>query len=673
MHQLEEPNPFAPIRAADYTDAQINELWVELGAPKIEAILQPGSKVSKYILGSKGSGKTHLLRYYSYPVARLRAPRASGLSIVRDNRCLAVFLRTTNMDAGRFELPSQASSAWQHLFSVHLELRLVDLVVEALRDIAASTPEETFDDAALISHIGRRVLDPAFHAVTALPQLQAWITSAVRRIDTAVNAAAFTRKVDIQLPFSPGDFALAIGGALKEWHPSFEQLNLLYILDEIENLSEKQQEVVNTLIRYAEARAAFRVSGRLYARKTLATIAEGEENREGSEFNVTRLDEVLRAFGNYSQFARRFVAKRLHPYIINPRNAAARLAGTDLRALFDEVNIDAAAERFDTPPAEARFAKMFKQALMRARGGRAFTAADTEMILSILVQHAPPLLQRLNVLLFCKKFRPRTEAHLLAKKIALDCERFLNDGPRPSTYYSNALGHWKGDLFAQLCRESRRRDAVLPYAGFDTFVSMSSHNPRNLLVLLGKVYEVASFRGVDFAGGAKLPVDVQTEAALDAARFAFEADSNYGLRSDQARDAVNRLAEVLRTARYALNIPEVSPIVVSFNNDELSECARRTLESALNFSLVFEISEGRPDRNTQRIRRKIQLNPMLSPRWGLPTGRRGDVGLTGEIATAIFDGVAAAESFELLLRQLDTRWNGPFDRNSTAVPQATLL
>lgn len=83
------------------------------------------------------------------------------------------------------------------------------------------------------------------------------------------------------------------------------------------------------------------------------------------------------------------------------------------------------------------------------------------------------------------------------------------------------------------------------------------------------------------------------------------------------------------------------------------------LESAINYSLVHEIHEGRVDRNNQLIRRKIQLSPMLSARWGLPIARRGDISLSGEVMNAIFD-PRSRESFEPLLRLLHSRWNFPF-------------
>lgn len=667
MHPLEDSNPFAPIRAADYTNEQINGLWVELGAGWMSAVLEPRSIVSKYILGSKGSGKTHLLRYHSYQVSRLRTPSRSGLSLIQDSGCLAIFLRTTNMDAGRFEFKTGSESALQHLFSVHLELKLVDLTLDALQDVQRSSSKDAFDDGALIEHLSDGIVDGSFSEISDLGGLRSWINKWLKAIDDATNAAAFTGRFDLRLPFALGNLALPLGGALRRWHPSLTAINLIYILDEIENLSVKQQEVVNTLVRYAEGRAAFRLTGRLYARKTFATIANGEENREGSEFTVARLDETLRRMKNYSDFATRFIAKRMGGFVVK---GAIRdsFIGFDPKSVFEDVVIEDYVRRYALPPGESRFTRALKDALAKSEN----LVENEDAVVSLLVNGVPELHQRLNVLLFCKKFRSRIRASLLAAKIREECDKYLQSGGALKGAYANAVGHWKWDLFAQLCRESRRRDASVPYAGFSTFVAMSSHNPRNLLVLLGKVYEVASFKEVDFARGARLSPDIQTAAAVEAARFCFEGDSNYGIRSDQAREAVNRLAELLRKARYALNVPEVAPLAVSFDSEDLSVEGRQTLESAFNYSLLFEIIDGRRDRNNQRQKRKVQLSPMLSPRWGLPTGRRGDLSVNAPMLNAIFD-PTARQTFDVLLKQQELKWNYPFSSPAKDFVQSKLF
>lgn len=652
-------NPFALARASDYTDDQINSLWVEMGAKVVDAIIEPRSRGSKYILGGKGTGKTHLLRYYSYPATRMRFEGVAGLDVVLQHGFLAVFLRATGLDAARFEIKSIREDAWQQLFGVYLELRLAEMALDAVCDIKTSSPNGEFNDDAFLAVFKNSINSETLAKCRSVEEFREWVTLTRRALDDATNNAAFTGKIDLKIPFALGDLSLAIGPALGKWNSALQDIPLLYLIDEIENFNDSQQQVVNSLIRYGEGRATFRVTGRLYAIKTPSTLRGGEANREGSEFKKTVLDQLILEFKSYPDFARRFVIKRLEAS--RPLSTRGERLGAkfDPASLFASVN---SARYYDDYLSEenidpgATYVKRFVAALKQGVLKPSLSDTDIATIVALLTGSFPLIVGKLNILQYAKKLKKQNPI-AFAAKIKFDAEAFLGSA-RPRGYYATAYGHYSGDLFAQLCRDAKSTSGV-PYAGFDSFVKMSSGNPRNLLIILGRVYENAIFKGLTFAEGDPLPVSLQTEGVDEAARFMYESDSNYGNLSDQARIAVSRLASVLRTARFALNIPEVAPLTVSFAGDELTEDAGTTLNSALNFSLVFEIPEGRPDRNSQKMLRKIYLNPMLSPRWDLPIGRRGDLSLNGEMINAIFD-VNRKDEFDYLLRASDNKWNMPF-------------
>ena len=65
-------NPFNITKAVDFSDNDIRDYWVDFFPEALSAILKPLSPIPMYILGGKGSGKTHLMRYYSYKLQKLR-------------------------------------------------------------------------------------------------------------------------------------------------------------------------------------------------------------------------------------------------------------------------------------------------------------------------------------------------------------------------------------------------------------------------------------------------------------------------------------------------------------------------------------------------------------------------------------------------------------------------
>jgi hypothetical protein len=415
----ENLNPFALIRAADYTDAQINSLWVELGAKVINAIIEPRSRDSKYILGGKGTGKTHLLRYHSYSVVRLRTPKKAGVDVISATKVLAVFVRAAGFDASRFDPPREAEAKWQQLFGVYLELRLVEGVLDALNDIKRSSPDSQFNDAALLRMISRSVHDPEILRCQTLDEFANWVDKERRSIDDAVNNSAFNGELNVRVAFAIGGLSIPLGRALSVWNDCFLDVPLIYLVDEIENFSLLQQEVVNTLIRYGEGQTTFRMTGRLYSRKTQTTIANGEENREGSEFRTIVLDEVLRGYEKYPQFAKQFVAKRLGAITAVDTDFVG--SGFDPKLCFEEID---SAEFYGKPIAAlgisesaSQFARNFNEALTKIKGFTALKDGDIDFVVSELTDGYPLLLQKLNILIFCKRFTKKSSARKVADEI----------------------------------------------------------------------------------------------------------------------------------------------------------------------------------------------------------------------------------------------------------------
>ena len=664
MDDIERQNPFDLVKASDFSDAQIHELWVELGAPMINKIIEPHLRTSKYILGGKGTGKTHLLRYHSYQVARLRYPHESGLDTIARQKYLGIFVRAANVDPGRFEPDPGDIQKWQRLFGVYLELWLAERLLDALIDIR-STSASQFHDHHVLEILARSLHGLEDETFESLTEFLVWLQRERRNIDHAVDNAAFSGSLDVRVSFSIGGLCVPLARELQKWHPAFADVSLIFMIDEIENFSEFQQEVLNSLIRYAEGVITFRVTGRLYSVKTAATMAKGEENREGAEFKTTTLDDLLRGYRGYNAFAKAFVKRRL--------SVKTARGGTDRSGRFDPTehlaDIDPsffyenAIQDLCIEPTPQDLTRRLTVALTGADRKLRLDAQNAREVSALLIAELPVLLQRLNVLLFCKKYRKAGTALETAQELREAALEFVaSQGKGPRGPYATAYQHYSKDLFAQICRESRLGGPI--YAGFETFIKMSSGNPRNLLIILGRMHEIAIFREMRFDKDQKLSVRLQTDGAIEAARFLLESDTNYGGMVEQAREAVTRLASTLRTARFALSIPEVSPLAVSFAVEELSDEAKLTLHSALNYSLLFDVPAGRSDRNSQKVLKKVQINPLLSPRWGLSIGRRGDLSLSKELSDTIF-GFELASEFNELLKALDSRWNNPFKRTES--------
>ncbi|HFS7497181.1 hypothetical protein KPE82_08140 [Acinetobacter baumannii] len=670
---MEKSNPFSFSKASDYTDEEINTFWVDLSNKEfIDSLIEPHLRKSKFILGGKGTGKTHLLRHYSYSTVKLREKNFQGLDLLKEKKYLGVFLRANSLDANRFQTKNQnEKTKWQTLFGIFLDLKLVDNLLEILIEIQEKSPHYYFNDHDFIESLSDEISDPNFDRISNLIELKEWVKTETKKINKAVNNYAFTERLDITPSFSLGTLSIKIKDSLNKWNSEFKDISLIYLIDEIENFSNiEQQEVIQTLIRYSEGMSTFRISGRLYAIKTYSTIGNGEENREESEFKKINLDECLKNLGaDYKYFAQNFITKRLihKKLILNESSFNIYNCFTNVNSNYyynDFINY----LEIDQKSNDFQFLKKFKRTLQEVP--TIIKKQDIDSICDLLVSDFPLILQKHNILRFCKDFSIEKKPLEIAENIKLTCTQYMHNEKNEFTKsYEESYSHWNQNLLVQLCREWNKS---CNYTGFETFIKMSSNNPRNLLSILSATYDLAIFNDNDFINNLPLSIEDQNKAVFNNAKFIFEQDSNYGSPSEIAKKAVIRLATVLRTARFSLNIPEVSPLLVSFNEDDLTENSKTSIQSVLNYSFCFEVKSGRPDRNTARINRKIYLNPILSPIWDLPVGRRGDLSLSTELVNAIFD-QDKNEEFKVLLNRLYRRWNQPFTKSEFLQKQQDLF
>lgn len=660
-------NPFSLVRAADFSDEQIIELWVEVGHAQVEQIIEPKEPLSKFILGGKGAGKTHLLRYHSYEVSRIRGAAKDAIRCVLDDGYLAVFLRATGVDAARFEATAEIEPKWQQLFGIYLELRLAELVLDALLDMQGSSSQKYFlDPSGFIAEISTSIAEIADAQVDTLERLAAWVRRERRAIDDAVNNYAFTGQLHVEAKFALGGLAIGLGRALPAYCADLKGVPLLYLVDEVENFTANQQKVINTLIRYSEGHVSFRISGRLYSMKTQATIGD-EENREGSDYKTTSLDEIMREWTGYSKFAHEFIARRLKVASVDSDGEPYATVPKMFESVDNQRFYASGIDKFASAEVGLQAGERLRNMLRESPG----LNESANAVVALLVGNFPPLIQKLNILMFCKKRRRNwvgAAAIQCAEAIRDEANRYVRSSGTLKGRYHNAYGHWAVDLFAQCCKEAGKSHRV-PYAGFKTFVQMSCNNPRNLLIILGRAYAISAFRGVDIMRGERLSVELQSAASVEAAHFLYESDSNFGSPSERAKLAISRLGDLLRTARYSMNIPEVSPLAVSFSEEGLTDTSRYELQQALNYSLIFEVADGRPDRNSHRLHRKIHLNPLLAPKWQLPVATRGDISLPAPIINAIFDHTLS-KGFDSALRSLASKWNDPFDTGAAKAQEA---
>ena len=641
----QDENPFDLTKASDFSDSQIFKYWVDITGKHggLLAYLNPKSVMPMLLLGGKGSGKTHLMRYCSAPVQELRYEGNLRAAIAAEGY-IGIYVRAEGLNVGRFSEKGQDAEVWLSVFSFYFELWLAANLVSTLINRVYQGRPVPFDEAIFSARV-RDLFVEATDEVTSLASLLKHLESLQKTIDSAVNNCAMTRKLSgFKITFSPGNLCFGLPKILSDLDPELGPLIFVYLIDEIENLSVDQQRFINSLIRYRRDNSSIKVGTRLYGMKTFETIGSGEPIKQNAEYQRVELDSFLREQDkDYAELAKKLVTKRLLE--AKPHSTPS----TDICSYFESIDSANYYKNTTDKMLSSKTRKGEPPHLEKLRkhlidGFKGIQEEEILRVISPLKNSEYPLLEKLNIFQLYKRWSSLENLIAEAGHISADCNKLIR-GEKPSSPYLEAYRHFDSDLLAQLFRDHERK---IPYAGLDTLIHLSQGTPRNFLGVLKEIYRRSNFANESPFSGGTISVQAQTEGVMDSASWFWE-DAQPDSYGTEVRDAVERLAVLFRSIRYSDKPSECDLCTFSVDFSKLSERSKSTLEKAENWSYLIRVRDGSKNKNTQSVDNKYQLSPMLAPKWGLSVYRRGSIELKSDLANSIFD-TNDSEQYPTLLK-----------------------
>ncbi|MYH49032.1 MAG: hypothetical protein F4151_05735 [Gammaproteobacteria bacterium] len=670
-------NPFEVTKAVDFTDTQINSTWVDWPAPGGFAdFISVRSPLARFVLGGKGTGRTHIMRHFSAPVQAIRQP-SDPIAQVKDDGVLGIYVLCSGLNSLRFQGRGQDSKTWQTVFAQYMDVWLAQAALSAFQIIIG---HESLDDAQEQSMV-RDIMSlfyvaPNDRVPTTLSTLSEHLVSLTKNIDSAVNNAVLNRHqpLDLTLSSTPGSLVFGIPEAIRRHFSPLEDVTFLYLIDEFENFDEDQQKYVNTLVREKRAGTSFIVGVRTYGLRTHQVLGVGEENKRGSEVEEIFLDRKYtgRYWGQYREFCREIIDRRIEEERVEA-DERGRLAR--IEDLVEELAPDHAEEmvRERYEPTRRPYLRTLARQLSSepvTADGAPLAPSDVQFVLDAVSVPPRPLLEKVNVLLIYRAWASGRSVLEAAHTIADTAPRARRgDVPEPTDAQRRVLSHYVTDLRAQLYDDMR-----LPthYAGIDDFITMSDGLTRNLLIILKNTYRWALFNGEDPLFGRRISLDSQQKGVREAAAWFFADARPPGEAGMHVHDAIQRLGDMFRLFRFSNKPVESSLATFSADLTACSARARDVVHLAQQWALLVRAVHGQKDRNTRLMEGKFHLNRLLSPKWDLPTARRGSVRLSPAEMNAIFDPEHSAAFPRMMTRRL-ARMNAPFGRGAGPHARQALL
>ncbi|GLR95797.1 hypothetical protein ACVMFA_007304 [Bradyrhizobium liaoningense] len=237
---LKKTNPFNITKAVDLSTEEIESLWIDVAGGDADAVFKPTSPMPLLILGGKGSGKTHWMRYYSFPLQlfRFHNRNVRPLKGLRDDGYIGIYILLGGLNFERFRGRGQPDEVWRGLFEYYFELWLTQEIVQTLCSINSADSGLAKYEPIICAEIQKLFSDPPAALLLRFKELLEWCASLQRDLDYDINNVLYTGRFTTRIRATRGTLIFGIPRLLSEIVEEFSDLTFSYQLDELENITE---------------------------------------------------------------------------------------------------------------------------------------------------------------------------------------------------------------------------------------------------------------------------------------------------------------------------------------------------------------------------------------------------------------------------------------------------
>lgn len=649
------PNPFDINKAVDYTDEDIYRFWVNISEPAgFNEMIKPNTLMPMIIVGSKGSGKTHIMKYYSYELQKIRLAVNKGKSLsdlFKDETFIGIYVRCSGLNARVFDGKGVDEYTWEMMFANYWELWVSERILAVLIDMQGYGLMNGCDENDLVCGILALFMKHDADCHT-LKELRNYLITLQKELLYEVHNFLLLGKerpeVNIRLKCSA--FTFGIPDLLKAKVPYFKKRHILYLIDEYENFSEQQQQVIMTLLREKPTSCTIRIGTRPYGIRTRFTIGKIEENREGSEYEKLRLDEMLRESDNYKTYLKEICVKRLTEAglsLIKPFKLEEYIDNRETAELLEK----------------AKGKKSSQGVLNNLRRNlesykfQKLSQNEIDEVMCCITCDEDLVVERASIKLLYMKMKGKSETLVQdAKWIHGEQENYLSKEAQKDNAITKHLSYYRKDIIDDI---ARRANLQIPYYGMNTLMDLSCGTPRTLLRLLKQAFSKQYFNTgkVPFEKGKHLFTESQQSGIESAGEWFFEENR---IPNDNAgiTEVVTRLGNYLQGLRFSDLPPQCSINIFSVQEETLSEQALLSLRTLELYSYLVPHKDRRKKNSDTKVS-TYKLNSILAPKFELALEARANVELSKDEAEIIFN-PRRKDEYESLVREKLKNYNYPF-------------
>lgn len=618
-------NPFEEINANVIDTKSLVEYWCnpfDLGLlSNFDEKKFCNSKIPIILQGSRGSGKTTILKYFSYPAQIERSKKLkdkSFLKQIKTEKEIGFYFRCEESFVSTFTsiFRNVKPENWTKIFECFIELVFSEKILEML-DILVQSGEVDNCSPDVIKDMLIEVGIENTLNCTTLHDLYNLVHKEVIYFEQYKNRIVFKDEV-----FNPKIFVdiFTLSGAIisrvKETIPEFKNVLFLLMLDEYENLNTELQKCFNIIIKFVKSDISIRIGMRSEGVFTTETVNSEEYLRENHDFYMATLGKEPKIEMIRKYFLQ--VASRRFMKISPNRNNDQRL---------DIIHMIGDKEDLVNECKEVcKNNKTHVHSVLKQLPVLKNNEELRNEIVGIIKNDNDPIAETINALwvVRSKKKNVLEVAYYASKAMDGFFSGQICDGvDKFKLDYSNK---YKYAITVYICSIYKKEKL---YYGFNALSHLSNGNVRTFLNFCQAIVNAGLFyENKHFLETGKISRNVQSNAIRSFARTEFDSICSVVFAGDKIKRLVSNIGNSL--SEYHKDRKIRYPETTQFTYDEANLIGndRDVLKTAESWAIIIRrgkeqrVSAGVKDRNVL-----FHLNKMFSPLFNISYRTRGGVNL----------------------------------------------
>lgn len=618
-------NPFEDINANVLDSRQIVDYWF---SPFEQGILKNFDehkfrtcKMPIILQGARGSGKTTILKYFSYPAQLERAEKKkeSLLNVITNEKEVGFYYRCDDSFISTFKSIFQSlnPNGWTKIFDNYLELffcknilELYFLLVErgeVIPNFEQEMVQLILNDTSLSGSLEEYSMDCLYKK----------ICEQVNYINDYKNRSIYIEEI-----FKPAIILelFSISGEIvtqiKKHITELNNVLFVFMFDEFENLTHELQRHFNTLIKFARDDISLRIGRRSEGFITNETVNDVEYLRENNDYYLASLDREVeqKDRNNLREYFFGIAQKR---FLIMKRNNGANF---ELLTMFgDKENLDA--ECRDV--CRGRITHL--QYILHEDAVIEKSDELCDEIIRIIRNEDNPIAETINALWVIRSRRDKIET---AKQVAETMNSFFSDKKdlHVKKYADDYNNKYRYAITVFLC-SVYKKDKL--YYGFNAISYLSNGNPRTFINLCRTIISDAYFfEKRKFLETGTISKETQSKAIHNFSKSEFDEICSIIKYGESIRTFILNIGNIFSDYHKDKKIryPETNQFY--FDEMSLYDNDKEIIKTALSWSMI--IKKERAQRITAGDSKKgdlFHINKVFYPIFNISYRTRGGVNI----------------------------------------------